>query len=158
MRIPEHDLDEALYYRLGIETGILELDGAKEWAFRVIQDRDAPPFEIIEIATAKSRRILLDALCALERPLGSGRATARLFSLVAERLTNGQLSTLAALKAAMYIANFAPELEPSRLALDIVQDALWLAEDGSYGTLQEVRAELVEVLVSEAKLNEERPC
>jgi hypothetical protein len=46
----------------------------------------------------------------------------------------------------MYIARSSPELSAVLLDLELVQDELWLAEDGSFGTLAEVRSSLLEHL------------
>ena len=143
------DSDEALYYRLGIESGLLEWDNPKSWAFAVIEERDVPPIEIIEVALSVDRKRVLDALCEIQQPTHPGKAVARLFRVLEERLRNGALGPSKTLKVALYITNYSPELESARQALDIVDDDLWLVEDGVC-ELETVRSELLECLVSES--------
>ena len=40
------------YFQVGIEAGLVPYENSKDWAFSVIEQLDAPPIEIIEIATA----------------------------------------------------------------------------------------------------------
>ncbi|SEK42067.1 hypothetical protein SAMN05518845_101284 [Variovorax sp. YR750] len=44
----------ALYFRFGMEAGILTDAQARDWALKIVDAFDTPPVEIVEVLTSRS--------------------------------------------------------------------------------------------------------
>jgi hypothetical protein len=138
----------ASYYLYGLESGLFPLDCAKEWAFQIIQSRDTPPIEIIEVATATQRQDVFDSLASVPGPRDTQVAGQCLFLHLHDKLQAGGMTVRAAVLAAMQIARRAELSDSIYYDFDALEDELYLAEDGSYSTVAVVTNDVLSALSS----------
>lgn len=144
----------AAYYSYGIETGLLADEQAKVWAFRMISERSEPSYEIIEIACAKNRRLLLDWLTQAQGQRQSNASDAGrclLTNILVKLRTDPDYDVRDALSQAVKIAKAAQMPENIYDMLSLIDDSLFLLEDCGYGTMKEISRDLQDILENEGR-------
>jgi hypothetical protein len=136
----------AAYFYVGVVTGVLHFESAKAWAFSVIEALDVPPIAIIDAATAGNHLDCCDALSSGAQGGDLLHAGSLLFADILSQLNAGTVSMPEAIEMAMRVASVAGLPEECVYALDAIEDELKLAIDGVYGTLEQVRLDLIETL------------
>jgi hypothetical protein len=132
------DATTSAYFLHGIEAGLLPMESAKEWAFSLIAQRSNPSIEIIEIATAGRRELAISSL----RPAAIGADLAlagrMLLATLHDQLRLGQVPLRSSLRMAIQIASSTCPGSQAYYDFDLLEDELSLAENGMYGTVDEV--------------------
>lgn len=140
------------YFTLGILTGLVSEESARQWALEVIAEQVEPPFEVIEVALAKNRRILLERLAEIRGQGDSSQAGRFLLNAIESKFKNEQSYGLrAALGQAMSITKATELPESVYHALDGVDDYLFQVEDCCYGTEQKAILQFLEILNAEGR-------
>lgn len=139
---------EALYFRFGMEAGILTDAQARDWALKIVDAFDAPPAEIVEVLASRGSSHLHQCLKELA---GDGN-----LELAGRWLLwdlNRQLAANTAPEAHRNIARRAFQVAQStqleadlQLTLNGLDDAMNLFEMGYGGSPDGGRRELSDVL------------
>ena len=134
----------AAYLRYGIEVGLIDIDEAQDWAYGIVADLDVPPIEIIEVASSNRRDDAISRLSSVAKQGDIAAAAAALIFRVGEDLRAQRFGLRYALNLAMKVATVAEMPDTIYYAFDGVDDALGLAESGTYGTIEEAYAYAME--------------
>lgn len=136
----------AEYFRIGLTAGLLLPEDAANWAISEIARLDAPPYELIEVSYAETP---LDAIAALasvqgdrDRQMAGAWALARL----RESLRGPDFDVRSAAHQAMRIVRAADFRDDIYYRFDTIEDEVSLALTGTYGTLEDCRAHLLNEL------------
>ena len=132
----------------GIESGLFFDDLPKEWAFKVIEDREQPPVEIIEVATAKRQSDLCEALKSVRGPRDTQLAGRILLRHLYVELMAGRMSADVAAYSAERVTrtmSFPDQVYFNFMAL---HEYLNLARQGVYGTVPGITEDLLSSLRS----------
>lgn len=132
----------------GIETGLLGDEMAKEWAFQIIEAREQPPVEIIEVATAMRRSDLCDALKDVRGDRDRQLAGRILLRHLFVELSAGRMDVWIAAASSELIAKNMSLPENVYYGFMTLHDSLHLAHHGVNGTVAELTDELLERLES----------
>jgi hypothetical protein len=140
------DATIAAYFDLGLACLVLDEDDVKDSAFEIVRTRETPSVVIVEIATARNRFALLDALHE-GRVRGDYRLAARwLLDEIIGELDAGRIPPSRALSAARTIAAAAHWPLEAQDDLMILAEHASLAEDGIHGDVEHVRASALDCL------------
>jgi hypothetical protein len=135
------------YFWAGIAVGSSHYQSAKDWAFSIIEALDAPPIEIIEIATANDRNSTMDALEAASDGADQQAAGRWLLTDLHHQLTVGDISALDAIRAAMRVVQIAGLPIEIYFDFDALDDELQLSDNGVYSSPAAVRLNVLDALV-----------
>ena len=138
------------YFWAGIAVGILPFQQAKEWAFAVVAALEAPPIEIIEVATSNERNGTLDALQSAAGGADQHAAGRWLLSDLSGQLAAGGISPMEAARAAMRVAQTTGLPDQVYYDFDALDDELHLAVNGDYGTPEEIGTDILKALKEHA--------
>ena len=138
------------YFRTGVAAGVLSFQSSKDWAFSVIEQLDAPPIEIIEVATAIDRNSALDALTASAHGADHQVAGRLLLAEIHRQLEIGKISAFEATRAAMRVAQETALPGHVYYDFDCLDDELLLAVGGTYGTPADVTENILKTLAEHA--------
>ena len=138
------------YFWAGVAVGVLPFQSSKDWAFSVIEQSDAPPIEVIEVATANDRNSALDALRASAHGADQQVAGRFLLADIHTQLKAGDISALDATRAAMRVAQTTGLPDHVYYDFDGLDDELQLAVNGTYGTPAEIAADILKALAEHA--------
>ena len=141
-----NDATNAAYFLYGLEVGIVAEADVKQWAFSVIEARDTPPAEIIEVAMSRSREQLFESLKVVRGERDIQLAGRWLLGLLKHKLTNDPSSMKTIVRKAMQVAASTNQPEDIYHRFDVIDDQISLAENNTYGTLEMCRADLEGVL------------
>lgn len=137
-----NDATKAAYFLYGLEAGMLSEADVKKWAFSVIEARDMPPSEIIEVAMSRSREQLFESLKVVRGDRDIQLAGRWLLGLLKTMLKNDPSNMKAIVRKAMQVAVSTSQPEDVYHRLDGIDDQISLAESNTYGTLEMCRADL----------------
>ena len=140
----------ATYYRVGIEAGILPYEQSKEWAFSVVERLDAPPIEIIEIATANQRNAAIEALHVVTVGADGPMAGRFLLQEVLSQFKAGTIPAIQAVRTAMRVVRSTDMPDSIYYDFDILEDELILVANGVFGTPEALAADLAKALEQHA--------
>ena len=129
---------------------MLQFKSSKSWAFSVIEALDAPPIEIIEIATANDRNSAMDALQSAAHGADQAAAGRWLLEDIFGQLQAGDITAMDATRAAMRVAQTTSLPDQVYYDFDGLDDELQLAGNGTYSTPEMVRADVLKVLKEHA--------
>jgi len=135
------------FFRYGIEMGILDFNEAISWADSVIQESPEPSGEIIDLALSRprGRNGVLEALAAIPGERSPQAAGKLLLAVLGHRLSAGwELKVIS--RQSLDVAWVTLQPEEIRLELDRINDGIYLAESGAYGTIEECTRELRDAL------------
>lgn len=133
------------YFRMGIRTGVLHHQAAKDWAHAVVAAMEQPPVEIIEIAVANGHDACLEAL-DLAASAECGAAAGRLMGDIADRVRADGIGPAEALGLASRVADAAGLPVEVHADLHALEDELALAIDGMYSSPEAVAQDIVTAL------------
>ncbi|WP_067609838.1 hypothetical protein [Marinobacter sp. UBA4489] len=138
---------QADYFLYGIEIGILDFNDAISWADSVIKESVEPSGEIIDLALSRprGRNGVMEALAEVPGERNPEVAGRLLLLELSRRLPSGKvLKTIS--RQALDVAWVTQQPEEIRFELDRIDDGIYLAESGTYGTINECRQELEDAL------------
>lgn len=146
--------NEAERLRLGIRGGWLKIDEAVSWADRQIERTQQPPLALVDLALAHNRT-REEVAALLEAIPGSADLVAVMRSSLNDLLDAVEREPRLAPDAARWLEAAAirgelPESEFGSEAFEL-DDAFALAEQGSYGTVEQARDRLVAFLQEHSK-------
>jgi hypothetical protein len=127
----------ARYYRIGIETGLCDVDDARAWAMAVIGDGDAPSGAFIDVNWNQTQGQLLAQLDAVPGLPDNEIAGRWLLADLRKSLTGPTGDLRGAVRTAMRIAEATDLDEKVYYEFDRIDEALELALSGTYGTVSE---------------------
>jgi hypothetical protein len=136
----------AEYYRVGLEAGLIQPDDVRSWADGVIAELDQPPAEIIEVSWSKGVPELLENLNTIPGERDRSLAGRWLLGLLRDTLPQSDEQLSWAVRRAMQIAQSTGLGNDTYYQFDLVDDELFLARNGQYGTVAECRRELESAL------------
>ena len=136
----------AAYFLYGLESGLFAPDCAKDWAYSVVEHSDEPRLEIVEIASANRLPDVLEALRRAMHDADLHLAGRWLLGVLSEDLQNKRVGIRVAIQRAIQIAKCTHLPEDTYYELDRLDDALYLAESGTYGSIDEVVREAAATL------------
>jgi hypothetical protein len=147
------DREQAEVFAIAIERGIVSPQEAIDWACELVAARTSPSDQLLELAGALQPHAL-DVVGMLRRFPGSADAT-QVFRKVLGRIRDllrdrpSAWPEVTALLEQMAIDEKVPStLEGACYNFD---DQRLLAEDGTYGTIEQVHSELIAFLEAEAR-------
>jgi hypothetical protein len=138
------------YFWAGTAVGVLPFQSAKDWAFSVIEALDAPPIEVIEIATANDRNSAMDALQATACDADQQTAGRWLLADILVQLKAGDILAMEAVRSAMRVVKTTSLPDEVYYDFDGLDDELQLAVNGTYGTLAEIAIDVGKALEKHA--------
>lgn len=100
------DATAAAYHDLGFKLRIFDEDFVKDWAYRIISERDTPTIPIIEIATAPDRDTLFSALRMASERGNILLATRLMLGHLHQELSTGRISTRSAVRTALKLCDY----------------------------------------------------
>ncbi len=146
--------NEAERLRLGIRGGWLKIDEAVSWADRQIERTQQPPLALVDLALAHNRT-REEVAALLEAIPGSADLVAVMRSSLTDLLDAVEREPRLAPDAARWLeaAAIRGELPESEFGSEAygLDDAFALAEQGSYGTVEQARDRLVAFLQEHSK-------
>jgi hypothetical protein len=134
------------YFWAGIAVGVISFQESKEWAFSVVEALDAPPIEIIEIATANDRNGAMDALQSAAHGADQQAGGYWLLADLHGQLSAGNISAPKAVRSAMRVAQTTKLSESIYYDFDGLDDELQLAANGTYSTPEAIEADVLKAL------------
>ena len=143
---PVNDATVAAYFRYGAETGMLGEEEIKRWAFSVVEAREVPPVEIIELATSHGREQLLDNLNAVRGEPDVQLAGRWLLGALKTELKKHPSRLQAIIRKAIQVARSTNQPDDLYYRLDGIDDELCLALNNTYGAVEQCRADLADEL------------
>lgn len=154
------NMDQALsiradYFFYGIEIGILDFNDAISWADSVIKDSAKPSSEIIDLALSRprGRNGVMEALAEIPGERNPEVAGRLLLAELSRRMSSvKELKVIS--RQALDVAWATQQPEEIRFELDRIDDGIYLAESGTYGTINECRQELEDALSAYGGINE----
>lgn len=138
------------YFQVGIEAGLVPYEDSKDWAFSVIEQIDAPPIEIIEIATANQRNASLEALHVVAGSADEPVAGQLLLQELLCQFKAGSISAIHAVRTAMRVVRATGMPDSIYYDFDILEDELILVANGELGTPEGLAADLAKTLEQHA--------
>ncbi|MCC8363775.1 hypothetical protein LK996_11900 [Lysobacter sp. A6] len=148
------DADQATvasYYLTGIVTGLFAFDCAKDWAFSVIEALDAPPMEVIEIATARDRDAVMEALRAIPGDANEEDAGRWLLAHIHDRLASARLTPVEAVEVAQRVVQSTGLPRDIGIQLMLLDDALELAVHGTFGSVEDISRDVLAALAEHSR-------
>lgn len=136
----------AEYYRLGIEAGLLKPEEAQEWATSLLRRLDDPPYEIIEVSWGKGLATTIDNLREVKGARDSQTAGGWLLGYLREHFPDDDEGLVRAARQAMQIARSAGLGDDVYYGFDSIDDGIFLAMSGTYGSVEDSRKDLLDVL------------
>lgn len=137
------DATMAAYLRVGLEAGVLREDDAKAWALKIVDSLEIPPCEIVEVLASRTFLGLIDSLNAVPGDRDLESAGRMLLGLLGRNLQDGEGGIHAFVRKAMRIVRSANLGDEDYYAFDAIEDGLYLAESGTYGTVDDCRRDLI---------------
>lgn len=145
----EHDATVAAYFLYGAEAGMLGEEEIKRWVYSVIESREVPPVEIIELATSYGREQLFENLKAVRGEADVQLAGRWLLGALRTELRRDPSRLQAITQKAIQVAQSTNQPEEVYYRLVGIDDEIFLAFDntyGSVGSVEQCRADLAEEL------------
>jgi hypothetical protein len=143
---PANDATVASYFLYGAEAGMLGEEEIKKWAYSVIESREIPPVEIIELATSHGREQLFESLKAVRGEPDVQMAGRWLLGALKTELRKEPSRLQAITRKAIQVARSTNQPDEVYYRLDGIDDELFLALNNTYGTVEQCRADLAEEL------------
>ena len=138
------------YFQVGIEAGLVPYENSKDWAFSVIEQLDAPPIEIIEIATANQRNASLEALHVVAGGADGPMAGRLLLQELLFQFKAGSIPAIHAVRMAMRVVRATGMQDSIYYDFDILEDELVLVANDVYGTPEALSTALARALEQHA--------
>jgi hypothetical protein len=136
----------ASYFLFGLEAGMFEADCAKDWAFKIVELSQNPPIDIIDVATANRREEVFDVLSLVVGERNNQLAGKWLLHSLYNKIQADPASLERVIKQAMQVSSSCGLPRDVYYSLDGIDDELFLAKNGTYGTVEQCRQELIATL------------
>ncbi|WP_395027811.1 hypothetical protein [Comamonas odontotermitis] len=137
----------AEYFRLGIQTGLIQPENAIAWADSEIAVAAPPADGIIEVAWSRSPASTMEALLAVPGERDKQLAGRLLLGLLGKSDLNSEDALEAAAKRALYIARDAELGDETYAQFNAIDDLISLASTKTYGTFEQCKSELTSTLL-----------
>ena len=149
----------ARFYRLALRVGLLDTAAVEHWVDSMIASAPAVRFPFTELAGASQRRRRdVDDLLGEVELEGDACVPGRMaLALLRRRLRAGAFDPEAAVKLAMEIARAGDLTQEEYYRADQLDDAVWLAKNGTYGDLGTVRQKIGAYLDEYEKFDKQIP-
>jgi hypothetical protein len=138
--------EEAEFQRLALAMALTNVDAVVAWADRTIVALPEPPIQVIDVALAGSLPAdqVVELLSAV--PGGGDLTTVahQVLRLFLQRFQTGDIALELAVEMLWAYHNWAHISEPERQEAANFDDALFLARQGHYGTLETVRQDILD--------------
>lgn len=146
----------AKFFQLALRVGLLDTAAVVRWVDSVIATESVVTFPFTELAGAsRRRREEVDGLLGEVTGNRDIHIPGRMaFALLRRRLQDGTLAPDAAVKLAVEVARVGELTQEEYYKADALDDGLCLAMSGTYGTLSDVRREIIEFLERYAEFDE----
>ena len=135
-------------YRIGFSIGVFTIQEVIKWADRVIENLDSPPYEIIDLSLSSKLHTekFMWKLESVQGKVEQDLAPKVLLGLLRDTLDRRQ-DLKDVINKMDKLIQYIPE-NCGRIEMEIhyLSDAFYLAENGGYRDLQEVRSELEDFL------------
>ncbi len=151
---PANDATVAAYFLYGAEAGMIEEEEIKEWAYSVVESREFPPVEIIELATSHGREQLFENLKAVHGEPDIQLAGRWLLGALRAELSKDPSRLQAITRKAIQVARSTKQPEEVYYRLDGIDDELFLALNNTYGRVEQCRTDLAEELAQYEEFKE----
>jgi hypothetical protein len=140
------------YYCKGIETALLPPEQARAWADSVIANTDEPLYAFIEISLSKGVPEVISAL----RCFPGERDPSNVGNWLLAELQQPEVQSIegleAAIRKAMLVCRHCDLSDQTYYEFDVIEDSLYLARHGQYGTVDQCRADFLACLQRHGRL------
>lgn len=138
--------DIAQFFRLALRLGLVDTVAVERWVDSVIAAEPVVRFPFTDLACASKLRLssveeLLGQVSGPSEDYVPGRTV---LALLRRRLREGKLVAEAAIRSALEAGRVGELAESERNNADHLDDSVWLATNDTYGTLDEVRRDILE--------------
>lgn len=140
------DATIADYFCKGIETALLQPEQARAWADSVIANTNEPPYAFIEVALSQGVSELISALKEVPGERDQGNVGRWLFATLQQAELQSTAGLAAAIRKAILVCRHCGLDDQTYYELDGIDDSLYLARHGQYGTVDECRADFLACL------------
>lgn len=149
----------AQFFRLALRLRLVDTAAVERWVDSVIAVEEVVHFPFTDLANASHlSSTSVDELLGQVTGHSDFHVPGRIvLALLRRRLRDGTLPPDAAIKCAREICFVAPLIDQECYRADALDDALWLASSGTYGTLDDVRREIAEFLENYTQFDEQIP-
>ena len=145
------DATIADYYCKGIETGLLAPEQARAWADSVIANSEQPLYAFIEISLSQGVPEIVSALREFPGERDQGNIGRWLLAKLQQVEVQSTEELAAAVRKAMLVCRHCGLSEQIYYELDGIDDSLYLARHGQYGTVDECRSDFIACLQRHAQ-------
>lgn len=156
------DATIADYYCKGIETELLLPDQARTWADSVITNTDEPLYAYIEISLGQSVAEIILALKGVPGERDQTNVGGWLLGKLQQAEVESIAGLAAAIRKAMLVCRHCSLSDQIYYEIDGIDDSLYLARHGQYGTVDQCRADFLAYLQRHARpfpgASETQPC
>jgi hypothetical protein len=135
------DATVADYFCKGIETALLPPELARAWVDSVIANTSEPPYAFIEIALSQGVPELISALKEVSGERDHSKVGRWLLGNLQQAELQSTAGLAAAIQKAMLVCRHCGLDDQTYYEFDGIDDSLYLARHGQYGTVDECRAE-----------------
>ena len=140
------DATIADYYCKGIETALLLPDQARAWADSVIANADVPLYAFIEISLSKGLPEMISSLRDFPGERDQRGIGRWLLAILQQVDVQSTTDLAAAVRKAMLVCRHCGLSDQIYYEFDSIDDSLYLALHGQYGTVDECRTEFLACL------------
>lgn len=136
----------AEYYRIGLESGLLVPEEAQIWADSLIAELVDPPFELIEVSWSKGLASTMDSLKEVRGDRDRPCAGSLLLGYLRKQVPPDDDGLVWTVRRAMHIARAAGLSDDIYYQFDLIEDEIWLARNGTYGSVDDCRKDFLHAL------------
>lgn len=140
------DATIADYFCKGIETALLPPEQARAWADLAIANRNEPPYAFIEVALSQGVPELISSLKKFPGERDQSNVGRWLLSNLQQAELQSTAGLAAAILKAMLVCRHCGLDDQAYYEFDGLDDSLYLARHGQYGTVDECRADFLSCL------------
>ena len=135
-------------YRIGYSIGVFMKQEVIKWADSVIETLDNPPYEIIDLSLSSKLNTekFMWKLESIKGEVEQDQSPKILLGLLHDTLDRQQDISTVVEKMDRLIPYLPENCEPIEMEIHYLSDAFYLAENGAYRDLQEVRSEIEDFL------------
>lgn len=134
------------YFCKGIETALLLPEQARAWADSVIANTNEPPYAFIEVALSQGVPELISALKEVPGERDQSNIGRWLLAKLQQAELQSTAGLAAAIRKAILVCRHCRLNDQVYYEFDGIDDSLYLARHGQYGTVDECRADFLTCL------------
>jgi hypothetical protein len=140
------DATIADYFCKGIETALLPPEQARAWADSVIANTSEPLYAFIEVSLSQGVPEIVSALKEFPGERDQGNVGRWLLAKLQQTEVQSTAGLAAAIRKAMLVCRHCGLDDQIYYDFDGIDDSLYLARHGQYGTVDECRADFLTCL------------